>query len=74
MQTNIKKIGEIKDKRVVLLQSGGLDSCFLANLFSYLGFEIHHVFVDYGQNSKEQEKRAVESIIREYGGDRKSVV
>lgn len=68
MQTNIKKMGNIKDKRVVLLQSGGLDSCFLASLFSYLGFDIHHVFVDYGQNSKEQEKKAVEAIVKEYGG------
>lgn len=68
MQTNITKISNITDKRVVLLQSGGLDSCFLASLFSYLGFEIHHVFVDYGQNSREQEKRAVEAIVKEYGG------
>ena len=68
MQTDIGKINDIKDRRVVLLQSGGLDSCFLASLFSYMDFEIHHVFVDYGQNSKEQERKAVESIVKEYGG------
>ncbi len=69
MQTNITKIDQIKDKRVVLLQSGGLDSCFLASLLSHLDFEIHHVFVDYGQNSKLQEKKAVEAIVEEYGGE-----
>ena len=60
---------KIKDKRVVLLQSGGLDSCFLASLLTYLGFEIHHLFIDYGQNAVNPERKAVERIVDYYGGE-----
>ena len=69
MVTNIKKMMKIKDKRVVLLQSGGLDSCFLASLFYDMGYEIHHLFIDYGQNAKNQERKAVERIVEHYGGE-----
>lgn len=69
MIKSIKKMIKIKDKRVVLLQSGGLDSCFLASVFYDMGYEIHHLFVDYGQNSINQEKKAVERIVEFYGGE-----
>ena len=59
---------KIKDKRVVLLQSGGLDSCYLACFLSKLDFEIHHLYVDYGQNANKKELEAVEKIVAEYGG------
>lgn len=60
----------IEDKRVVLLQSGGLDSCYIACLLERYGFEeIHHVFVDYGQNSAEQELKATKAIVEKYGGE-----
>jgi 7-cyano-7-deazaguanine synthase len=68
MLHTLRKIRKIKDKRVVLLQSGGLDSCVLACMFSKLGFEVHHMFVNYGQNSHEQERVAVETIVKTYGG------
>ena len=59
---------EIKDKRVVLLQSGGLDSCVLASLFNKYGFEIHHLFVDYGFNSAKRDLKNVHKIVEAYGG------
>jgi len=59
----------LPDKRIVLLQSGGLDSCICAALFSWLNFEIHHVFVDYGQNAKEQELKSAQLIAEKYGGE-----
>jgi 7-cyano-7-deazaguanine synthase len=53
---------------VVLLQSGGLDSCYLAGLLDYCGFiHVHHLFVDYGQNSREAEERAAREICKSYG-------
>ena len=61
-------IEKLEDKRVVLLNSGGLESCYLACLLSSKGFEIHHLFIDYGQNSLEGESIAVNSIIKTYGG------
>ena len=69
MITNLKKMMKFKDKKVVLLQSGGLDSCFLASLFSYMDYEVHHLFIDYGQNAKNQERKAVERIVEYYGGE-----
>ena len=66
---NINYYGSIKDKRVVLLQSGGLDSCVLASLFHRHGFEIHHLFVDYGFNSAERDLRNVRKIVNKYGGE-----
>jgi 7-cyano-7-deazaguanine synthase len=62
-------LSSIKDKRVVLLQSGGLDSCYLACLFSRYRFEeIHHIFVDYGQNARVQELASAQRIVKAYGG------
>lgn len=66
---NINYYGKIEDKRVVLLQSGGLDSCVLASMFNHLGFEIHHLFVDYGFNSAERDLRNVKKIVKKYGGE-----
>lgn len=64
----INYYGNLEDKRVVLLQSGGLDSCVLASLFNKFGFEIHHLFVDYGFNSAERDLRNVKNIVKKYGG------
>ena len=58
----------ISDKRAVLLQSGGLDSNICAAILKYYGFEIHHIFVDYGQNSAKNERAMVEKIVKRYGG------
>lgn len=58
---------KIKDKRVVLLQSGGLDSNVIASMFNHYGFEIHHLFVDYGQNSVHKERDTAKKIVSFYG-------
>ena len=63
---SINYYGKIENKRVVLLQSGGLDSCVLASLFHKFGFEIHHLFVDYGFNSAERDLRNVKKIVKKY--------
>lgn len=62
--SSFKRIGkidygydDIADKRVVLLNSGGLDSNVVATILSSYGFEIHHVFVNYGQNAVEKERQ-----------------
>ncbi len=65
----IEDVEKVTDaKRVVLLQSGGLDSCCLACLLSQVNFEIHHLFIDYGQNAREQELKKSQEIIDTYGG------
>ena len=66
---NINYYGKIEDKRVVLLQSGGLDSCVLASLFHRFGFEIHHLFIDYGFNSAERDLENAKKIVAKYGGE-----
>lgn len=66
---NINYYGNIEDKRVVLLQSGGLDSCVLASLFHRFGFEIHHLFVDYGFNSAKRDLKNAKKIVEKYGGE-----
>lgn len=58
----------IEDKRVVLLQSGGLDSNVIASIFKHYGFEMHHVFVNYGQNMLEKEREYSKKIADYYGG------
>ena len=68
MLYDIDLLKDIEDKRVVLLNSGGLESCYLTCLLSKYGFEIHHLFVDYGQNAKEGELLAVNNLIKKYGG------
>lgn len=68
MLHSLKDIKAVSDKRVVLLQSGGLDSCYLASLLSSYGYDIHHVYIDYGQNSKAQELSAAKKIVSRYGG------
>lgn len=68
MLYEIEDIRSIEDKRVILLNSGGLESCFLACMLSKFGFEIHHLFIDYGQNALQGETIAVNNIIKTYGG------
>lgn len=58
----------IEDRRVVMLQSGGLESCYVACLLSRLDFEIHHVFIDYGQNAVHNERASAKRIVDAYGG------
>lgn len=65
---------QVEDRRVVLLQSGGLDTCYLACLLHKCGFTINHVFVDYGQNARDRELEAAQKIAKEYGGGEVHVV
>lgn len=65
----LTEIENIKDKRVVLLNSGGLESCYLSCLLNHYGFEIHHLFIDYSQNALQGERIAVENLIKTYGGE-----
>lgn len=58
----------IEDKRVVMLNSGGLDTCYVASYLNYWGFYIHHLYVNYGQNSAEQEKKYAQLLCKRYGG------
>lgn len=68
MLYELEQIESIEDKRVVLLNSGGLESCYLSCLLSLFGFEIHHLFIEYGQNAKQGESLAVSNLIKKYGG------
>lgn len=58
----------IEDKRVVLLQSGGLDSNIIASVLKHFGFEMHHIFINYGQNMLEKEREYSKKIAEYYGG------
>lgn len=64
-----KVLDKIKDKRVVMLQSGGLDSNVIASMFNFYGFEVHHLFVDYGQNSSKKEREMAKKIALHYGSN-----
>ena len=68
MNSYIPEYSQIEDKRIVLLQSGGLDSNICAAIFSSLGFEIHHLFVNHGQNTADRELETVKKLINHYGG------
>ena len=57
------------ERKAVLLQSGGLDSCYLACLLQYYDFEVEHLFIDYGQNSAKKEYESAQSIVKQYGGN-----
>lgn len=65
----IPNYSDIEDKRVVLLQSGGLDSNIIACILKYYGFEIHHIFVNYGQNMVDKEREYSKKIAEYYGGE-----
>lgn len=49
---------------VVLLASGGVDSCLIAVMAKEEGVEIHPVFVDYGQLASSDEWNACVSVFR----------
>ena len=69
-EEEVKPLGyeELEDKRVVILQSGGLDSNVIASVFKYYGFEMHHIFINYGQNMIEKEREYSKKIAEYYGG------
>ena len=64
----MRDFANIEDKRVVMLNSGGLDSCVLAHFLSELGFEIYHLYIRYGNKTEERDFKCAKSITYKYGG------
>jgi len=52
-------------KKVTVLFSGGIDSTSCIRFFTDRDYEVHAVFVDFGQASVDAETRAVESLKNE---------
>lgn len=65
----VEDVVEVLDKKVVLLQSGGLDSGVLTALLSRDGYTIHHLFIDYGQNTRDKELEKAKKLAEVYGGE-----
>lgn len=51
-----------KEKRALVLFSGGIDSSACIHYYKKLGYIVTGLFVNYGQKAYEQEKLAVESL------------
>lgn len=51
---------------IVALNSGGLDSNVIVAYYRHKGYAVHSLFVDYGQNQVEQERKMAKLICREY--------
>lgn len=67
MQNVLRRYQKLPDKRAVLLQSGGLDSCVCAALLHKAGFEVTELFVDYGQSALEKEWEMTQEMADLYG-------
>lgn len=67
MRNILQKYTALPDKRVVLLQSGGLDSCVCDALLHRTGFEVTELFVDYGQSALEKEWEMSKEMSDLYG-------
>lgn len=67
MKNLLQKYKALPDKRVVLLQSGGLDSCVCNALLHCAGFEVTELFVDYGQSALEKEWEMSQEMSDLYG-------
>jgi 7-cyano-7-deazaguanine synthase len=51
---------------VLLLLSGGIDSCALVHYYLSKNYKVKALHFDYGQPSKSSERQAVESIAKHY--------
>lgn len=67
MEKRLQKYKALPDKKVVLLQSGGLDSCVCDALLHWAGFEVTELFVDYGQSALEKEWAMSQEMSDLYG-------
>ena len=67
MKNLLQKYKALPDKRAVLLQSGGLDSCVCDALVHQAGFEVTELFVDYGQSALEKEWAMSQEMCDLYG-------
>lgn len=67
MDKEILNYVNLPNKRVVLLCSGGLDSCVCAHLLTWSGFIIRGVFVDYGQSALKKEWEKTKALSKSLG-------
>ncbi|NCN65630.1 MAG: 7-cyano-7-deazaguanine synthase QueC [Candidatus Altiarchaeum hamiconexum] len=51
-------------KKVIIILSGGLDSCVAAGYARTEGYKLHSLFFDYGQKPLENEKNAAKEISK----------
>lgn len=50
-------------KKVVVLASGGLDSSVLLALYDNLGYEVHPLYINYGNRNTTEESSKLVGII-----------
>lgn len=62
-----KDFPPFKGKEVVLLNSGGLDSLVTAAILDSQGWNIHSLFINYGQKARNREILAAHKIQNAYG-------
>ena len=67
MRNILQKYKSLPNKKAVLLQSGGLDSCVCDALLHRAGFEVTELFVDYGQSALEKEWEMSQEMSDLYG-------
>lgn len=58
---------DIKDNKVIVLFSGGIDSTACIHYYKGLGFYVEGLFINYGQKSFKYEKRAVSKLSKHFG-------
>ncbi len=57
--------------RAVVLMSGGLDSCVCAGIAQNMGYELHILFVKYGQKTEKKEEQCVKRLANYFKADLK---
>ena len=57
--------------RAVVLMSGGLDSCVCAGMAHGMGYELHILFVKYGQKTEKKEEQCVKKLANYFKADLK---
>ena len=57
--------------RAVVLMSGGLDSCVCAGMAHSMGYELHILFVKYGQKTEKKEEQCVKKLANYFKADLK---
>ena len=57
--------------RAVVLMSGGLDSCVCAGMAQNMGYELHILFVKYGQKTEKKEEQCVKKLANYFKADLK---
>lgn len=68
-----KTYNRLPNKKVVLLQSGGLDSCVCDSILHAAGFEVVELFIDYGQSALEREWEMAQELADMYNHELKRI-